>query len=131
MKDIEQYKNRFFNLMESTMGNVKPLINEQTQLNQKESFSSFEACFAKDNIKWISSKSSVYKNPNSPVKDAMEMKEGNKRTIIYKGQDNWESGSGKRFDDSNKTQQKVKWVCDSNGKLIITPDGKVGPITFD
>jgi hypothetical protein len=31
MKDIEQYKNRFFNLMESTMGDVKPLINEQAR----------------------------------------------------------------------------------------------------
>lgn len=29
MKDIEQYKNRFYNLMESTMGDAKPLINEQ------------------------------------------------------------------------------------------------------
>lgn len=29
MKNIEQYKKRFYNLMESTMGDVKPLINEQ------------------------------------------------------------------------------------------------------
>lgn len=29
MKNIEQYKNRFFNLMESTIGDVKPLIMEQ------------------------------------------------------------------------------------------------------
>ena len=28
MKDIEQYKKRFYNLMESTMGDAKPLINE-------------------------------------------------------------------------------------------------------
>ena len=28
MNNIEQYKKRFFNLMESEMGNVKPLINE-------------------------------------------------------------------------------------------------------
>ncbi len=28
MDNIEQYKKRFFNLMESTMGDVKPLINE-------------------------------------------------------------------------------------------------------
>ena len=28
MKNIEQYKNRFYNLMESTMGDVKPLISE-------------------------------------------------------------------------------------------------------
>jgi hypothetical protein len=31
MNKIEQYKNRFFNLMESTIGDVKPLINEQTE----------------------------------------------------------------------------------------------------
>ena len=28
MKNINQYRNRFYNLMESTMGDVKPLINE-------------------------------------------------------------------------------------------------------
>lgn len=28
MNNIEQYKKRFYNLMESEMGNVKPLINE-------------------------------------------------------------------------------------------------------
>jgi hypothetical protein len=32
MNNIEQYKQRFFNLMESTMGDVKPLINEQVRL---------------------------------------------------------------------------------------------------
>ena len=35
MKDIEQYKNRFYNLMESTMGDVKPLITEQTSVDCK------------------------------------------------------------------------------------------------
>ena len=30
MNNIEQYKERFYNLMESTMGDVKPLINEQS-----------------------------------------------------------------------------------------------------
>jgi hypothetical protein len=30
MKNIEQYKSRFYNLMESTMGNVKPLIEQST-----------------------------------------------------------------------------------------------------
>jgi len=30
MNNIEQYKNRFFNLMESTIGDVRPLITEQT-----------------------------------------------------------------------------------------------------
>ena len=98
---------------------------------QKESFSSFEACFAKDNITWVSSKSSVYKNPSNPSKDAMEIKEGNKRTIIYKGQNDWESGPGKTYDYVKETQQTIKWVCDSNGKLTITPDGKVGPMTYD
>ena len=29
MNNIEQYKNRFFNLMESTIGDVRPLISEQ------------------------------------------------------------------------------------------------------
>jgi hypothetical protein len=30
MNNIEQYKNRFFNLMESTIGDVRPLISEQS-----------------------------------------------------------------------------------------------------
>lgn len=42
MSNIEQYKNRFFNLMESTLGDVKPLINEQqgsiTDTPQKPTF---------------------------------------------------------------------------------------------
>ena len=29
MKNINEYKKRFYNLMESTMGDVKPLISEQ------------------------------------------------------------------------------------------------------
>jgi hypothetical protein len=31
MKNIEQYKERFYNLMESTMGDVRPLISEQSE----------------------------------------------------------------------------------------------------
>ena len=31
MRNIESYKNRFYNLMESTIGNVKPLISEQEE----------------------------------------------------------------------------------------------------
>jgi len=31
MRNIEAYKNRFYNLMESTIGNVKPLISEQEE----------------------------------------------------------------------------------------------------
>jgi len=38
MKNIEQYKERFYNLMESTMGDVRPLINESTLTKSEESF---------------------------------------------------------------------------------------------
>lgn len=31
MKNLEQYKSRFYNLMESTIGEVKPLITEQEE----------------------------------------------------------------------------------------------------
>ena len=31
--NIEQYKKKFYNLMESTMGDVKPLISEQSPVN--------------------------------------------------------------------------------------------------
>ena len=35
--NIEQYRNRFYNLMESTMGDVKPLITE-SETNKLEGF---------------------------------------------------------------------------------------------
>jgi hypothetical protein len=35
MNNIEQYKKRFYNLMESTIGDAKPLISEQTNINCK------------------------------------------------------------------------------------------------
>ena len=34
MKNINDYKNRFYNLMESTMGDVRPLIMEQSGTTQ-------------------------------------------------------------------------------------------------
>ena len=33
--NVEQYRKRFYNLMESTMGNVKPLINEIDDMVKK------------------------------------------------------------------------------------------------
>jgi hypothetical protein len=35
MRNIEDYKQRFFNLMESTIGDVKPLINEDESTTNK------------------------------------------------------------------------------------------------
>ena len=32
MENIKEYKDRFFNLMESTIGDVKPLLSEQVKL---------------------------------------------------------------------------------------------------
>ncbi len=40
MNNIEQYKKRFFNLMESTMGDVKPLINEQDASADEQKYQS-------------------------------------------------------------------------------------------
>lgn len=31
MKNIDSYRKRFYGLLESTMGNVKPLLNEQSE----------------------------------------------------------------------------------------------------
>jgi hypothetical protein len=36
MNNIEQYKKRFFNLMESTIGDIRPLINEQGEPQNSE-----------------------------------------------------------------------------------------------
>jgi len=40
MNNIEQYKNRFFNLMESTIGDVRPLITEQINSNDIKEYKS-------------------------------------------------------------------------------------------
>lgn len=38
MENIENYKNRFYNLMESTMGDVRPLINEELSVGKQVFF---------------------------------------------------------------------------------------------
>ena len=40
MKEIQEYRNRFYNLLESEIGNVKPLISE-TELNDKKNRRSY------------------------------------------------------------------------------------------
>ena len=53
MKEIQEYRNRFYNLLESEMGNVKPLISE-TALNAKKTEEvidlKFDFCFDLDSI---------------------------------------------------------------------------------
>ena len=51
MKEIQEYRNRFYNLLESEIGNVKPLISE-TVLNAKKTEEvidlKFDFCFDLD-----------------------------------------------------------------------------------
>ena len=56
MESIENYKKRFFNLMESTMGDVRPLITEQLEQLSPDKIREYKA-------KW--SVSNVLKNENS------------------------------------------------------------------
>jgi|694.fasta_scaffold53232_4 hypothetical protein len=44
MNNIEQYRKRFYNLMESTIGNVKPLINEGISPQQNQIVVAFQGC---------------------------------------------------------------------------------------
>jgi len=44
MDNIENYRKRFYSLMESTIGNVKPLINEGISPQQNQIVVSFEGC---------------------------------------------------------------------------------------
>ena len=37
MNNIEQYRKRFYGLMESTIGDVRPLSEEETSLAKKQS----------------------------------------------------------------------------------------------
>jgi hypothetical protein len=50
MKTINEYKNRFNQLLESTMGNVKPLISEQLTGTTGTDTSIFDECFTTQNI---------------------------------------------------------------------------------
>ena len=43
--NVEQYKKRFYNLMESTMGDVKPLINEIDDMVKKTFKSKIQKLF--------------------------------------------------------------------------------------
>ena len=49
MKNVEQYKDRFYNLMESTIGDVKPLISEQTAKLNFDCYDLYNAGFTEIN----------------------------------------------------------------------------------
>jgi lipopolysaccharide export LptBFGC system permease protein LptF len=56
MENLEKYKSRFYNLMESTMGDVKPLITEDIDYQPAQTF--FQEVFSTlgkkfpDKVKW-------------------------------------------------------------------------------
>ena len=62
MNNIEQYKNRFFNLMESTIGDVRPLITEQANLDNIKEYKA----------KFIISKSLKKEDSKKMYKDAID-----------------------------------------------------------
>jgi hypothetical protein len=62
MNNIEQYKNRFFNLMESTIGDVRPLITEQINPDNIKEYKA----------KFIISKSLKKEDSKKMYKDAID-----------------------------------------------------------
>ena len=50
MRNLNQYRNRFFTLMESTIGNVKPLVSEQLTGTTGTDTSIFDECFTTQGI---------------------------------------------------------------------------------
>lgn len=60
MKNIEQYKNRFFNLMESTIGDVKPLLSESIVEKKADDDS-----WCKSNLTDVENQICLIKTPSS------------------------------------------------------------------
>lgn len=53
MKNLEQYKSRFYNLMESTIGEVKPLITEQETESWKKFMQDLQSALGKKDQEFI------------------------------------------------------------------------------
>ena len=60
MKNIEQYKERFYNLMESTIGNVKPILSED--VIDEEKIKEYKGKWAISNVLKDENSKSMYKN---------------------------------------------------------------------
>ena len=64
MENLEQYKSRFYNLIESTMGNVKPLITEDIDYQPAQQFfQDIMSILGKkfpDKVKWDTNTNTIY-----------------------------------------------------------------------
>ena len=69
MENLEQYKSRFYNLMESTMGNVKPLITEDIDYPPAQQFfqdvSSMLGKKFPDKVQWNTNTNRIYGGNNT------------------------------------------------------------------
>lgn len=72
MENIEQYKNRFFNLMESTIGDVKPLLSEAIIEKKAE-----EDTWCKSNLTDPENQICLIKTPSSVDKMGCQSQTGN------------------------------------------------------
>jgi hypothetical protein len=72
MNNIEQYKNRFFNLMESTIGDVKPLLSEAIIEKKAE-----EDTWCKSNLTDPENQICLIKTPSSVDKMTCQSQTGN------------------------------------------------------
>ena len=130
MKTIITYKKRFFNLLESTMGDVRPLINEQTTTG------------CTDGNCTDGTGTYVYKNGNKyegQFKDGRKngtgtyfYKNGNK----YEGQfkDGWQIKGTMTYNNGEDAGTNIKYIWnnsgESNGKFIYTSNnGFIFPTT--
>ena len=72
MRNIEQYRNRFFNLMESTIGDVKPLLSEAIIEKKAE-----EDEWCKSNLTDPENQICLIKTPSSVDKNGCQSQTGN------------------------------------------------------
>lgn len=106
MNNIENYKKRFFTLVESEMGNVKPLLSEQMELNSKENILKFQT--------WVKQHYPSFDlGKTGENKDGIDGNKGGRTSVAWskfskeyldsqKYEDNSMAKSGKQFVDAGK-----------------------------
>jgi len=115
MENINEYRNRFYTLLESEMGDVKPLLSEQAELNSEENVIKFQT--------WVKQTYPSFDLGNTGInQDGIDGKKGGKTNIAWSkfgkqylssqaSNDNSMAKTGKEFVDA--TKQTLSRMIDS------------------
>lgn len=148
MENLEQYKSRFYSLMESTMGDVKPLIKEDIDHQPAQQF--FQDVFTSlskkipNKVKWDTNKNEIQvgnKTQNFIIKYIPSTKNITWFDNFYKVVKNDGTNFLKFFDKDQQTNQlkpkdpnQLKKDIENSKKLIFSydlsgfPDSQTEPV---